>query len=223
MKAIELFKINIQRTQELLDMHRQKYPRGRPASEGPQADLLRAVIVFEVAALDAYIHKRTIESVKTIMHYKKRVPESCVNIVETKFKEKDGYRELLNISLQKDPETRVVHLVEEALQAKSYQKPKIIETAFKMAEIKEPWKKINKILRFNRGPRGNRHRPGAQKILSDLADRRDEIVHRNDMFISKKHHGKIRPISRRQVNESFGALRKIVFAIEKVSEKYISL
>ena len=38
--------------------------------QGVTADLLRAVIVFTVAALDAYIHKRTIEIITKIIHIK---------------------------------------------------------------------------------------------------------------------------------------------------------
>lgn len=219
MKAIQLFEVNIQRSEELLGLHKKIFPVGRPVSKGPPAELLRAVVVFVVAALDAYIHKRITEVVASILHFKKRVPEKCVERISKRFKEKDGYREILNLALQKDPKNRILHFLEESLAPLTFQKPEQIQTALDMMEVENPWKQINRFLQPTRGRKKKGRRPEAKTFLLSLVARRDDIVHKNDMYIGKKYHGKIKPITRKEVTYSLNRLRQVVFAIEKISEK----
>jgi len=218
MRAIELFEINIQRSEELLKLHEDSFRLGRPVSEGVPADLLRAVIVFMVASMDAYVSKRTVEVLKKFLYIKKRVPEKCVVLITKKFKDKDGYREILNLAVQKNPENKILHKVEESLQFMTFQKPDQIDIVFEMGECKEPWKGVARFLRPVYGRKRKGRKQEAKSFLLYLTKRRDEIVHKNDMYISNKYHGKIKHISRKEVRDDLTKLRKIVYAIEKISE-----
>ena len=216
MRAIELFEINIQRSEKLLKLHKDFYPLGRPASEDAPAELLRAVIVFMVAAMDAYISKRTIEVLRKFIYHKGKVPEKCTSLITKKYKEKDGYRELLNIAVQKNSGTKIIHKVEESIQFMTFQKPDQVEIVFSMGEVADPWNKVDKLV--NKGSRKKGRKQNVVRFLQALTKRRDEIVHNNDMYMSNKHHGKIKSISRKQVEEDLKKLRKIVFSIEQISE-----
>lgn len=220
MKAIELFGLNIQRSEELLEVHKNSYPHGRPTQKGPAADLLRAVIVFSMAALDAYIHRRIVEAVKRVLTLRKRVPEKCIDQISKKFKEKDGYREILNLSIQKNPENRILRLLNESLSPMTFQKPEQIKLLFEMAELQEEtsWKQINRFLKNRPGKKKKGRKRDAKSILLSLADRRNDIVHEADMYFSKKYQGKIKSINRKEVRDDLGKLRRIVLAIEKISE-----
>ncbi|MEK7644931.1 MAG: HEPN domain-containing protein [Patescibacteria group bacterium] len=219
MRAIEFFILNIQRSEELLKLHEEKFPIGRPASKGVTADLLRAVIVFTVAALDAYIHKRTIEIITKIIHHKKRVPERCVERIRGKFKDKDGYKELTNLIIQKDPTKRLINFLEESLGSVTFQKPESIQMAFSMMEINDGWKQVNKFLSIKPGRKKKGRRADVRGIVATMAERRDSIVHRNDVYYGNKHHGKVRPITRKEVRDNLETFRAVVYAIEHISEK----
>jgi hypothetical protein len=218
MKAIELFEVNIQRSEALLKLHKDSFPIGRPISEGPPADLLRAIIVFEIAALDAYVHKRIIEVLKRFMFIKKVIPEKSISVITKKFKDRDGYREILNLAIQKNPENKILHLAEDSLSFMTFQKPNDIILLFDLINIKNAWKEIDKFLIPSVGRKKKGRKQEAKGILLSLSLRRDEIVHKNDMYVSNKYHGKIKPIGRKEVADSLGRLRRIVFAIEKISE-----
>lgn len=220
MKAIELFQVNIQRATELLDIHKKSFPRGRPASTGPAADLLRATIVFGLAALDAYVHKRIIEVVKKILQQKNKVPEKCVAFVVRSLKEKEDmgkYRAVLNLAVQKDPSAKILGLLESSLSIRTFQKPEQIKLAFEMMDIKDGWKQINKLVKLKRGRKKRGRSPDTMKFLLELANRRDAIVHKSDMYTSTKYHGKIKLISRRVVKESLHKLHRIILATDKIS------
>lgn len=219
MRAIELFELNIRRSEELLGLHKDTFPVGRPAASGVTADLLRAVIVFMVATLDAYIHKRTIEVIAKIIHLKKRVPEKCVERIVGKFKDKDGYRELMNLVIQKDPTKRLVNFLEESIGSMTFQKPEQIKSAFEMMEIRDGWRQVNKFLSVKPGRKKKGRKVDVAGVLTTLAERRDSIVHKNDVYYSNKYHGKIRRITRKEVSNNLETLRGVVYAIEKISEQ----
>lgn len=153
MKAIELFELNIKRVSALLDVHKRTYPKGRPVAEGEAADLLRAVIVFEIAALDAYVHKKVMEVVTKIIQDKKRIPEKCVDLITKQFKESDRSRHLLNIAIHDRPERQILKLFEKSLSLQTFQKPEQIQNAFEMMEIKEGWGQIKRSMQPKKGRR----------------------------------------------------------------------
>lgn len=219
MKAIEQFKINIQRAKELLVIHKASYPRGRPVAKGPAADLLRAVIVFSVAALDAYISKRIIEVVSQRMQKDRKISDKCVDYIIGNYKDKDANRILVSIAIQEKPYKKILNLFAIGIQRKTFQKPKELEDAFRMMDINvtEMWQKINKKIKPIKGPKRRGRRPLAEGILSNLAKRRDSIVHECDMYFGKKHNSKLKPISRATVARDVNSLDRIIIAIDLIS------
>lgn len=216
MKAIELFELNIKRVSALLDVHKRTYPKGRPVAEGEAADLLRAVIVFEIAALDAYVHKKVMEVVTKIIQDKKRIPEKCVDLITKQFKESDRSRHLLNIAIHDRPERQILKLFEKSLSLQTFQKPEQIQNAFEMMEIKEGWGQIKRSMQPKKGRRKKGRGYDHKKFLLELVERRDDIVHEGDMYLGKKHHSKLKSISRSEVSEGLARLQRIVEALETV-------
>lgn len=217
MKAIELFQLNIQRVDRLLDVHRRSYPRGRPASDGEADDLLRSAVVFAVSALDAYLHMRVTQVVDEIIFKKKHVPESCSHQLESRYKEGDRTRELLKIAIASNPRKDIVRLLEKSLSVVTFQKPEQIERALKFMEVTNPWRTLDKSLISNRGRKRKGKKQSCKTFLGDLSRRRDDIVHEGDVYISKKYHGKLKPITRTSVIGSVTKLKKLVVGIEKIS------
>lgn len=218
MKAIEQFTINIQRAEELLNFHKTNYPKGRPVSKGVPADLLRAVVVFTVAALDAYMGKRIIEVVsKTIIQHHK-ISDKCVSRITKKLKDVDTARVLVNIAIQSKPDRKIISLLQESLQSETFQKPDQLEGAFQMMGIKDGWTKIKSLTSRGRGPRRMGRRPDVKKAIQGLGERRDDIVHESDMYFSDKHQGKLKPISRTKIGTELKTLKRVVLAIDKISE-----
>jgi hypothetical protein len=219
MEAIKQFNINIGRASELLEIHKKNYPKGRPESKGPPSDLLRAVIVFAVAALDAYIGKRIIEVVGKNIINNQKVSDKCLDyIFDANNKPKDVGRILVNIAINKKPDKVILNRIAKSIKQKTFQKTEELDEAFKIMGIeKDAWSKINNLIHSKRGRRQRGRRRSAENIINNLAKRRNAIVHESDMYLNNKHHGKIRPISRKPVEKDIELLKRIVNAIEDVS------
>lgn len=217
MKAIELFELQIERTKNLLDAHKKAYPKGRPASEGELGDLLRMVVVFAVAALDAYLHMRIIERVSEIMDMTKRFPEACVNRICKPVKQDNRERELIEIALKANPQKTLLGKLQRSLTIETFQKPEQIDVAFKMMEISDPWNKIDKQVNLKRGPKRKGRKETARKIVAELVKRRDDIVHEGDFYVYKKHHGNVKKIQRSKVAGQLKKLQRIVESIESIT------
>ena len=87
MKAIEAFRASIERADGLLSIHRLTYPRGRPPKVTEAEDLLRAVVVFSVSALDSYLHDKILENVVQVVQHGAKaagqgIPGSVLKILE---------------------------------------------------------------------------------------------------------------------------------------------
>lgn len=218
MKAIDLFQSQLTRTIKLLDIHKSSYPKGRPVKEGEAADLLRMVVVFAVAALDAYMHIRIVECVSRIMNKYKRLPEKCVNLICGKFKQAEQGRELIKIALKRSPGKALLGMLRRDLAFETLQKPEQINSAFEMMEISDPWNRIAKLVNLKRGPKRKGRKESARKCILELVRRRDDIVHEGDVYIGRKHHGKVKEIQRSEVKNNLTKLQRIVEAIEKISE-----
>ena len=216
MKAIELFELQIRRIDSLVGIHKTSFPKGRPNSEGGAGDLLRMVIVFAVAALDAYIHMRVIECVSKIMDRYKRLPEQCANFVVKLFKDEDRARELIKIALKSDPKRTLLGALQRSLVVQTFQKPDQISLAFKMMEITEPWQKIDRSINVRTGPKRKGRKESSRIFISKLVRRRDDIVHEGDFYISNRSQGKVKKIQRSEVIVQLKKLQRIVESIEKM-------
>jgi hypothetical protein len=216
--AIELFEQSFSRAEALLHVHKNAYPKGRPTAQGEAADLLRAIIVFEVAALDSYIHKRIMEKVKNIIKSKRRLPHACIPLVTRSQKQNEIPQDLIGIALSKKPENEILKRLRRGLYLQTFQKPDKIDEAFKMMELKSPWAQINKLVRPKRGPKKKGRKQDSRKFIADLVERRDDIVHEGDVYVGKKFHGKLKKISRTEVANGLQSLKRIVEAMEKITE-----
>jgi len=218
MRAIDFFELNIRRSEGLLQIHRRSYSRGRPSSTQEAQDVLRAVIVFSVSAFDSYLHMRVTEVVRKIMYKHRRVPEKAVSYITKSIKDDDLSRQLLNLSLSIQPEKRISHLLEKSLSGTTFQKPQQVEIALRLMEIKEPWRKIDALSRYRRRS-GRQAGQTSRTFLTIISNRRDDIVHEGDVYVSNRYHGKMRTIGRKYTADSLKRFRKIVSSIEKVSEE----
>jgi hypothetical protein len=221
MKAIEIFEKNINRSLDLLEVHKQAYRRGRPVSGGESDDLLRSSMVFGMAALDSYFRKRTMEVVLNIITKEKRIPEPCVELITKTIKKDNALRTLINIALQDRPHKIIMRLFERSLAKKTFQKPDDINEAFEMMNLVDGWKDINKAVNIKPGPKRKGRKPDTKKIILDIAQRRDAIVHEGDLYLSDKHHGKVKIITRTEVENGLRMLKRIIEAAEKISNEKI--
>jgi hypothetical protein len=217
MNAIELFTINVQRAEDLLKVHKMSFPRGRPVSTGEPADLLRAIVVFEVAALDSYIHKKIVDVVDGILNREKRLPDRCVSHITRSIKQNELSRELMKLALHTKPMREILKRLEKSLAVQTFQKPEQIEEAFQMMEIRDPWTKIDQLVKPRRGRKKKGRKPQSRLFISKIAERRNAIVHEGDIYLGKKYHGKPRPIARSDVERGSDKLKRIVEAIENIA------
>lgn len=217
MKALDLFEINFQRAKELVALHRSNYSRGRPVAGGSGDEILRSAVVFAVASLDAYLGMRASQVVDQIIFKRRPLPERATSYVERGLKDHDLARILLNIALSANPRKQIVKRLENILSKETFQKPHQVEEALKIMGVNNPWRTLDRCLAPVRGPR-RRGQYSCKKFLLDLTNRRDNIVHQGDVYISPKHHGKLKPISRTQTDEWLKKLRKVVLTIEQITQ-----
>ncbi len=217
MKAIDLFRINYQRAEELLNTHKNAFPRGRPSTKGAGDDLLRSVVVFAAAALDAYLSMRVIQVTKEICFRKNRFPEMAVDYFEKKHGDK-AIRNLLNIAVSNDPLKYLMKSLEKSIMGTTFQSPEQVTKALSIMEITDPWLKLDKEIIPTRGVKKKGKKPTCKVFLSEFIDRRNDIVHGGDVYISDKYHGKLKPINRVWVDQSIKKLEKMVLGIEKISQ-----
>lgn len=210
MKAIDLFEINIQRAEKLLKIHESAHAKGRPPSTGESDDILRAVVVFAVSALDAYFHMRITEVVRKIIYKNKRIPHKSVSYIEKNFPQEKRVAELLKIAIGNRPHQDIIKLLEKSLSGLTFQKPEQLEKGFGIMDINDPWKKLNHRLKLKGGT--------PKAFLIGVSNRRDDIVHEGDVYISPKYHGKLRKINRTWTRDCLKKMRELVGIIEIVSE-----
>jgi hypothetical protein len=215
MKAIEIFTIGNNRAKNLLLLHKEKAPQGRPQREGIGADLLRSAYVMSLSSLDTYLHVKTAQSVRKYIFHNKRVPVPVADQIAKYLGDKMPVTKLLEIALSTKPSEKIISILENCLSVKTLQKPGQIKSVFEMMQIGDPWQKIDKNLSIKkRKIRGKR--PSAKTFLQQVSDRRDDIVHSGDIYTKKKFHGKMRIITRRETQECLSRIEQIVYAIEKI-------
>lgn len=217
MKAVELFQLNIQRAEKLLDVHKKAYTKGRPKSGEEGDDLLRAVVVFAVSALDAYMRMRVVQVVNEIIYKKKKVPERSITYIERTIKEENRSKEFLNIAISKNPNKKIIQLLRTSLAGVTFQKPEQIEKAFHIMNVKNPWSDLDKLMVSKKGPKKKGRKQSCKTFFSDISSRRDDIVHEGDVYVSPKYHGKLKSIGRKWVNDSVEKLKKVIIGIESVT------
>lgn len=225
MLAIELFEINHHRAEEMLKAHQGASPKGRPVEKTFMPDLLRAVVVFAAAALDAYLAMKVVQTVNAICFKKKRFPEKAVGY----FVRGDGEandvkngakiaRDLLAIATSDNPRKLLVRRLEVALKRTTFQNPEQVSHALAIMEVECPWPKLDKSLVSTRGKKRRGKPLSSEVFLREFIERRNDIVHEGDVYTSFKHHGQLKPITRTWVRESLQKLKRMVIEIERISQ-----
>lgn len=218
MKAIEIFNKNIERCEALVDIHRATQQRGRQPSHGELADILRAVVIFEVAAIDSYFHHKILEKVEEIIEKGSRLSEKCVNRIAKNFRKENLAVELLAIAFDENRKQKILELLKNVLKNETFQKPEKISEALEMMGTKNPWSKINKRTSRGRGrTRLGRFRD-SRKFIKELAEKRDNITHEGDFYPQgRRYHGRLRPIKRSKVEGTVERLKSFIQAIEAIT------
>lgn len=227
MKAREIFETNFNRAEELLKLHKSAQPKGRPALPSTADDILRAAIVFASAALDSYMHKRTEEVVARIILEKGRVPIKCIaHLLRTIPKDPSNSgnegrvaKYFIELGLKKAPHKKLVNLITKVLAGETFQDVNQIDHALDIMEVanKKRWATIGLKMRSKHSPAKYLKGLNPKQFLNDLYEERTRTVHVGGLYTSKKHHGKIRKISRTHVDQVLKKLRRVVDAIEAVT------
>ena len=87
-----------------------------------------------------------------------------------------------------------------------------------MMEISDPWQKIDRSINVRTGPKRKGRKESSRIFISKLVQRRDDIVHEGDFYISNRSQGKVKKVHRYEVIVQLRKLQRIVEIIEKISE-----
>lgn len=218
MRAKDTFLLQVKATSALLAAHKEKFPR-RPSLDPASSHILRAVIVFLIAAVDAYIHKRIVEVVKRRLRYQRTISPSAVKKIASELGGQDSIVNFVNLMLKEKYYEELSKILEEKISDETFQKSKKLQEAFEIMGMDNGWEKVTEHFYATNRRRGHGPRPKLDLVLDELADRRDIIVHQGDMHFSKKYDGEFRSISRSKLQKDFQTLFKLLLSIEAITEK----
>lgn len=186
MKARESFLRNVERCRTLLQIHRKCWPR-RPARQGD--DLLRAVVVLAVSALDSYLHDIVIENApRVLMAYAKGHTAAPGKLIDA-LKPSLNPETCLKLIGRGRPDEEIRKLVSKHVAERTFQEPGDIEKALRLIALDDFWEYLRKRLRLAR-------KSEAREYLVRYVVRRHRMVHEADAYKSKKFHGQLRRINR---------------------------
>lgn len=217
MKAIELFNKNMERCNSLIELHRAAIPKGRQVAHGEPADILRAGVVLCVAALDSYFRKRTVEVVENNVNSHQKVSQKCADIIASQFPKETRNYNLLSFLASQKPHKELAKLVKRSIAQSTFQNPEELTRALDIMGIDKPWVKINRMMSRGRG-RGRRGRfYDCRRFIRDFVKRRNDIVHESDMYLSKRSHSKLKPITRSFVQKAINKMENFIELVEQVT------
>lgn len=209
MKAITAFSNAISRSNGLLDLHRTSFPRGRPPETGEPPDILRAVVVFAVGAVDSYVHDKISENIMKVVKHcgeqNKCFPPNLIGLL----KEQMPIERAISLIFRKRPDEEIRKVVKKYLSERTYQNPEKIEEGLKLLGVKNPWNSIRQQLSLSSIEK-------AKEFISSYVKRRNQIVHEGDLFTSKRHKHLPRPIGRKFVTRCVSDIAKYVASMDRV-------
>lgn len=219
MRARDIFLSQVGAAYGLLRTHEKLFPAGKPSKNPEYSHILRAVIVFLIAAVDVYVHQRIIEVVKRKLRFDKFISHAVVRKISSGFDKEDAAAKIINLALKERYYEDISQILKEKISDETFQKSKQLEKAFEYMGMADGWKMTknhfyNKHKRRKTGPK-----PNLSLILDALVSRRDIIVHQGDFYLSKKYHGKLRDISRTELKRNLQQLIDICLSIHEITEK----
>ena len=147
MRARESFVRNIERCRVLLQIHRKNWPR-RPARQGD--DLLRAVIVLAVSALDSYLHDIAIENAPgVLLAFAKGKTNAPGKLIEAS-KPSLTPENCLKLIGRGRPDVEIRKLVTRHVKERTFQDPGEIERALRLIALEDFWEALRIRLRLAR-------------------------------------------------------------------------
>lgn len=175
------------------------------------SELLRAALVFGVAATDRYFHD-------VVIHYSSKILNRKDEDVPKRFKKiKISVIEANRAVMKRvrDPKARPGHILKKAIQDElfhlTFQGSNEIDTAVNMLGIKDFWGKIS----------GIKHSLGtAQELknyLDEYAHRRNQIVHEADRYKGpKQRYFNVRDIKFKYVQDYVEWLKDFIVIVDEV-------
>lgn len=211
MQALGVFEANLERSQELLRIHRKLWPR-RPARKGD--DLLRSVVVLTVSALDSYLHDAILDAgTRILVSCSKESRNPPGKVVEV-FKDW-SIEKALQLAFRKRPDEEFRKVLAAHLRARSFQDAGGIQRGLALLGLTDCWERLRRELHVKRSK-------DAKRFVQGFVTRRHNIVHEADRYKSKKYRGKLREITRPYANDCVRKMRRFVKSLDKLILKQVA-
>ncbi len=201
MEPAAVFVKNLGRARGLLGLHVRLHGRpGRPEQHTP--DLLRAVVVLGVAALDAYVHQKVVGA---ITRGRLSSPPEPLKARVKELVKKDPDLPI-NLAIAPAPFEALLTPLVESIYKETYQDPGTVERAFELVGIPGIWASVANAL--------GEDETTVKRRLAEFVQRRHAIAHEAD--IRRGRGTRTAPITRAYAEECLDFLEKVVRGMETV-------
>lgn len=212
MKAIEIFRKNAERALGLIELHESAFPRGRPRATGELPDMLRASVVFAVAAVDSYFHDKILENVIAVIKYCGKNRAGLPGYLSEILKDCLTPEKALSLLYRKRPDEEFRKVLARHLGDRTYQDAGKIEKAVQIIGVSDIWESVRQTLRL-------RSKNRAKAYIQPYVRRRHQIVHEGDLYKSKKFRHTLRPIARSYARNCVKHIRWFIEAVDKAVDR----
>lgn len=215
MNAIDIFRKNHERAAGLLAMHTNRFPTGRPPATGESPDLLRATIVFAVAAVDTYFHDKILENVPPIIQHCGKTQSGLPGALAEILKPALNPEKTLALLYRKRPDIEFRKILADHISDNTYQDAGQIERGLKLIGVTDIWEELRLSLKL-------RSKNKAKKYIQAFVTRRHNIVHEADLYKSYRSHQQMRPISRPFTKQCISSIERFIEGLDKIIDRRLS-
>jgi len=208
----QAFDESMKRAQSFLVAYRELHgKRGRVPKA--RADLLRGVVVFAVAAMDAYVRDTVASNLAKLVASRAKanrdLPEELVKVVDSAMNTKA----LIKAAYASRPGSHIRSAVEGILAERSFQSARAIEDAFKIIGLDDLTAKV--------AEECSDSKKQLERKIREIAKRRHQIVHQADLHQDKQHKRKPREIKVGFVEDALKTIDSFVKHMDQVVKKYM--